>query len=632
VQRLSPVVTALAPPDPARTAQATPAASSDPAAAPGTAAASPGVVQATWQRQGPVAAPALPATAAKGTGARDTAGAREPETLPPPRTSNTNEPVWAHLNEVPVREALEMLTRGSTLNIVVSPGVTGKVTANLANLTPQQALDAVVRLADLVAQRDRGIIYVYTAEELRKVGRQPAGLRVYHLNYIRGLDLWAMIRPFLSPSARVSVSPSNAPNQGTSTTPGAQTGGPTAFASGQPGASPTGTGAVGTPPPGGNGATGVTQGPATTGSQGFTNEIYAGGEVLIVQDQEECCQKVDRLVAELDVPPLQVEIEAEIISVTLDANHQAGVNFAVLSGDGNALGVLGNGAALATSVGFPPLGAINVAGQVAAAQAGNGTGFAADEHGIKFGFVGRNVAGFIRALDQFGHTDVLARPRIWALNNTVANVQVGDRLGYSTLTQNLTSTVQQVQFLDTGTLLWVRPFVSRDGMVRMEIHPERSSGQVVNNIPQTNTSEVTTTIMVPDGATMVIGGLIENVDDDQRSGLPGLMNCRWVGALFRQTQHSTTKRELIVLLTPRIITPPPPAAGSVVPPPPACAPVAPPVVPTGGVVPVVPPNLLTPARAEQAETPPRPAESAEPAALLGQPQPASGGDREDAVR
>jgi type II secretory pathway component GspD/PulD (secretin) len=579
-------------------------------------------------------------TVAARSGARGTAIAAEPEALPPPRNLNNNEPVWAHLNEVPVREALEMLTRGSALNIVISPGVNGKVTANLANLTPQKALDAIVRLADLVAQRDRGIIYVYTQDELRKVGRQPSGIRVYHLNYLRSLDLWMMIRPFLTVSARVSASPSSTLNQVSSTPAGAPAaGGPAmggaAAGSALAGASPAGAGPLGTPAATGGGMTGINQGPTNTNPQGLTNEVYAGGEVLIVQDQEECLQRLDRLVSELDVPPLQVEIEAEIISVTLDANHQAGVNFAVLDGDRNALGVLGNGATLGAAVGFPPLGAINVAGQVAGALAGTTpAGFAADEHGIKFGFVGRNVAGFIRALDQCGRTEILARPRIWALNNSVATVQVGDRLGYSTLTQNLTSTVQQVQFLDTGTLLWVRPFVSRDGMVRMEIHPERSSGQVVNNIPQTNTSEVTTTIMVPDGATMVIGGLIENVDDDQRSGLPWLMNLRWAGALFRQTQRSSTKRELIVLLTPRIVTPAVPAAGPV-PPEPGCGPLpSPAVVPTAAIVPVIPPTLLPAVRPAQGERPTQAAEQAEPpaaaAVLLGQPQPPSPSGGEEA--
>ena len=101
----------------------------------------------------------------------------------------------------------------------------------------------------------------------------------------------------------------------------------------------------------------------------------------------------------------------------------------------------------------------------------------------------------------------MASPQILVLNKQPAEIQLGQRLGYFTSTQNLTSTVQQVQFLNTGTLLRFRPFISNDGMIRMEVHPEKSTGSVTNNVPNSNTSEVTTNVMVPDGATMVIGGL-----------------------------------------------------------------------------------------------------------------------------
>ena len=110
-------------------------------------------------------------------------------------------------------------------------------------------------------------------------------------------------------------------------------------------------------------------------------------------------------------------------------------------------------------------------------------GFTSATNGIKFGFVANNVTGFVRALETIGSTKILASPRILVLNKQRADIQLGSRLGFQTLSQNFTSTIQQVQFLNTGTLLRLRPFVSDDGMVRMEIHPERSSGSVVNNIP-----------------------------------------------------------------------------------------------------------------------------------------------------
>src|SRR5207249_3758892 len=83
------------------------------------------------------------------------------------------------------RKALEILSREGDLNILVSPGVTGVVTANLKGVTPDQALDAVLRLAGLVARRDGNLVYVYTPDELnRGLGAdQWVATHVYHLNY-----------------------------------------------------------------------------------------------------------------------------------------------------------------------------------------------------------------------------------------------------------------------------------------------------------------------------------------------------------------------------------------------------------------------------------------------------------------
>jgi len=92
-------------------------------------------------------------------------------------------------------------------------------------------------------------------------------------------------------------------------------------------------------------------------------------------------------------------------------------------------------------------------------------------------------------------------------------------------------------------------------MVRMEIHPERSSGSVVNNIPNTSTAAVTSNVMVPDGATIVIGGLMEKIPTLSQTGVPYLSRIPYVGALFRDRVVSNTRNELIVLLTPRIWNP-----------------------------------------------------------------------------
>ena len=102
---------------------------------------------------------------------------------------------------------------------------------------------------------------------------------------------------------------------------------------------------------------------------------------------------------------------------------------------------------------------------------------------MKFGWVGGSTTGFIQALETLGETKVLAAPRLLVLNKQRAEVHLGDQLGYVTSTQTQTSTTETVNFMPTGTQLRLRPFVSSDGMIRMEIHPERSSGDARKRHP-----------------------------------------------------------------------------------------------------------------------------------------------------
>ncbi|MDA1016918.1 MAG: type II and III secretion system protein [Planctomycetota bacterium] len=149
------------------------------------------------------------------------------------------------------------------------------------------------------------------------------------------------------------------------------------------------------------------------------------------------------------------------------------------------------------------------------------------------------------------------------LNKQRAELIIGERIGFKTLTVTQTSTVENVQFLNVGTQLRLRPFVTSDGMVRIEIHPERSTGDVINGVPRTRTNEMTSNVMVPDGATIVLAGLIEEEETLGQDGVPGLSRIPWLGALFRRRTTTSLKKELIVLITPRIWTPDLDAGGAI---------------------------------------------------------------------
>src|SRR5262249_51088219 len=116
------------------------------------------------------------------------------------------------------------------------------------------------------------------------------------------------------------------------------------------------------------------------------------------------------------------------------------------------------------------------------------------------------------------------------------------------------SAIQNVQFLDTGTQLRFRPFIGGDGYVRMEVHPEDSTGGLTAaNLPFEQTTEVTTNIIVRDGHTILIGGLFREVTSASKDQIPIAGNLPVAGALFRNTHDNTQREEVIILLTVKIV-------------------------------------------------------------------------------
>ncbi len=149
---------------------------------------------------------------------------------------------------------------------------------------------------------------------------------------------------------------------------------------------------------------------------------------------------------------------------------------------------------------------------------------------------------------------MVANPKILTLNRQRGEVFIGQQFGYKTTTTSQTTTQETIQFLDTGTKLIFRPFIAEDGYVRMEIHPEDSAGGLdANSLPQKQSTEVSSNIMVKDGRTVVIGGLFRELTTAGRGQVPVLGNIPILGVPFRRTNDSTIRTETIVLLTPHII-------------------------------------------------------------------------------
>ncbi|MGQ9822526.1 MAG: hypothetical protein ACUVQK_11740 [Thermogutta sp.] len=258
---------------------------------------------------------------------------------------------------------------------------------------------------------------------------------------------------------------------------------------------------------------------------------YAGVDIVLVRDYETVLQQIDRIVEEVDVRPAQVAIEAMIVSVNLDDKDQFGVSFELLRNKGQ----------IRLGWGLPP----------------NDLEKISFDGGLKVAYLDASVSSFITALESVGDTNVIASPRLLVLNKHRAEILIGKELGYVSTTVTETSASQTVDFLKVGAQLIIRPFISNDGLIRMEVHPELSTGavQITNNftVPNKDTTQVTTNIMVPDGVTVIIGGLMREDLQTTSSQLPFLGNLPLVGAAFRNKTETVTKQEIIVLITPHIM-------------------------------------------------------------------------------
>ncbi|HEV7281843.1 MAG TPA: hypothetical protein VGN57_16705 [Pirellulaceae bacterium] len=273
---------------------------------------------------------------------------------------------------------------------------------------------------------------------------------------------------------------------------------------------------------------------ATSGDQ-TGGDAYAGEEILLVRDWESNLVETDSVVADVDQMPLQASIEAVILSVVLDDEHRAGVNLELLRGSDHARIVSGTPTTTVAAMDFT-------------------------DGGMNIGFLSAHVGAFVEALEEIGDTQVVARPRLTCVNKQRAEILIGDQIGYLSTTQTETATTQTVEFLDVGTQLRIRPFIAPEGVIRLEVHPELSSGEVklvgTTPLPEKSTTQVTTNILCRDGSTVVIGGLIREETVVQTGQVPILGDVPYLGTLFRHNTETVRRTELIVLITPRILRDP----------------------------------------------------------------------------
>lgn len=397
------------------------------------------------------------------------------------------------------------------------PDATFEVKGNaLIVLGPKETVDrvsALVPTVDVAGGAGRRV-EIYTIRY-----SSAASLAAMLASAVPGVRATPSAEPFAPPPA--SFQPLTGGSLGGgfgSLTTGATATGSAALAAGIPG---TASGA-------GGGASGATDGAFSFKSRAL---ILAGSEA----DVDEAL----RLLQAVDIAPLQVEIEARIVDLSLDSVLNAGIQWGTFQTQGGTGG--------ATTQTFVQGTTQNQVQELNVPDI------------IRFGRFRRtpfNLAAQLQFLETKGISKTLANPRISVIDNEEASIFIGDVLRFQVLALTSATAGQSftVQEVPVGIALLTRPRVNDNGDITLKVKPVVSTlTNLVNGIPQTASREADSTLRIKDGETIVIGGLIRDQEIKSVQEVPLLAKIPLFGELFRNRSNRKQRSEVLIFLTPRLL-------------------------------------------------------------------------------
>ncbi|WP_119681584.1 type II secretion system secretin GspD [Indioceanicola profundi] len=247
---------------------------------------------------------------------------------------------------------------------------------------------------------------------------------------------------------------------------------------------------------------------------------------------------VESIIRKLDIVPMQVLIESTIAEVTLNDELRYGIQYYLR--EGNHQFQLSQGET-------GPIGP---------------TGIGAVFPGFNYVLTTSDAVGVISLLDSVSDVNVISSPQLMVLDHQTAALQVGDQV--PVVTQSAQSVVNpdspivnSIDYRNTGVVLQVTPRVNANGLVTLEIDQEvsdvaRTTSSTINS-PTISQRRIVSSIIVQDGETIALGGLIRQNETNGRSGIPLLSDLPIMGPLFRTTTKATARTELLILLRPKVI-------------------------------------------------------------------------------
>src|SRR5215469_8439840 len=419
----------------------------------------------------------------------------------------TGEPISVNLKDVDLKDFFRLIHEISGLNVVLDPDVRGNLTIVLDDVPWDQALDIVLKNNSLSRQLDGNVLRIAAIETLRKEAeavraqREAEALAVdkitvtRFLSYAHSKDVVMTVKKFLSQRGDVVADER-------------------------------------------------------------TNAI-------IIHDIPSVMAPIDHLLTQLDRKTQEVEIEARVVAATRSFARDIGTQLGF--GWGNASTQLGG----ATSVGTSPIGVFGGSPLygIVGTSAPSGTSLnqiplfsnmpaIGPTSGFSFQTSSNSVRldAILTMAESRGLLKILSRPRVVTQNNIQAVVKQGVRV--PTVTSSQLNGPPTTTYIDAFLRLTVTPQITVENTIFLNVDVENTTpnfGQEVNGNPTLVTQQATTQVLVTDGGTVVIGGVIQTSNSINYQQVPLLGSIPWLGNLFKHQTVNSSNQELIFFITPRIV-------------------------------------------------------------------------------
>jgi type IV pilus assembly protein PilQ len=433
-----------------------------------------------------------------------TAGAEE-------KKEYTGERLTLNFQDIDVRSVLQLLADTSGQNIVVSDSVNGNLTLRLQNVPWDQALDIVLRTKGLDKRRQDNVIIIGPTDELATREKaelaahkevqelSPTHTEFMQVNYAKVADLAKLIKTTNAKDSMLSARGSLSVDERTNT--------------------------------------------------------------LLVQDTSDKLADIRRLVQTLDVPVKQVLIEARIVIVSDTFERDLGARFGVSNvssnGGGGLFSVSGNNTATNSLINSGT-GQASLAGTTLDNRYQVNTPAANTNGSIGVSLLGGSylVDLELSAAQNEGKSETISSPRVITANQKQATIMQGVEIPYQ---ESASSGATTTQFKDAVLKLKVTPLITPDNRVILDLDvSDDSVGQQVTSatggsVPSIDTRQIITQVLVNDGQTVVLGGILDTTKSKSANKVPFFGDIPFLGALFRSTTDINNKTELLIFITPKIL-------------------------------------------------------------------------------